>query len=534
MDEKEYGENKTSWSSFRKEILEKPIYFICCIFIIMLSFLFDLTNRTVGVDDLARPIYFGDSKECIAATRWGQPLWACLLSDTEFAPFIDKFLSILFLLAGAILFSLILYQYFSHSIHKLLLCTMFSCLYISFPLINEIWNYNGVNTNFTGNAMLAAVCILLLYNERSMFSRASVISSFLLSVVVSSYESGAFLYVSAVLSVILMDLVMKDRRQWLTNGVRYAVPLIGGLVLRFAIGFVLIFINRLQYAANGATEISWNIAENLPAQIAALLDNTFNCYFARGLIYFPILMFDIALAAGAAVFITAAVRKKNWTIILLYLLLCCSLFFQELVQGTLMPYRTAQPLQYFTAFAITIFLFFLSLTGKRFLLTISVILCCFLCYRQGVFLNRTFALNNQRSDNEAALAHNIGYRLKSMYDDKPVIFVGEPDLGKNIRYQLNESMSTIGGRIYKKLAVFFGWMHDINTVYETDIMSVLLWNSAAYYSQTMMGRYFSYYGYDIQVWDSNDTYPYKLIAIEGGMKPGEIRDMGDYLLVFLG
>lgn len=95
-------------------------------------------------------------------------------------------------------------------------------------------------------------------------------------------------------------------------------------------------------------------------------------------------------------------------------------------------------------------------------------------------------------------------------------------------------MSTIGGRIYKKLAGLFGWMHDINTVYETDIMSVLLWNSAAYYSQTMMGKYFSYYGYDIQTWSSNDIYPYKLIAIEGGMKPGEIRDMGDYLLVFLG
>lgn len=527
-------DSKALWKSFKNDILKRPVYWLSILFITLLSYLFDLTNRTVGVDDLARTIYFGDSKECIAATRWGQPFWAYLLSGKEYTPFIDKYASIIFLIISAILFSRILYRYFRRSGHKLLLCTLFSCLYISYPLINEIWNYNGVNADQAGNAVLAAVSILLLYDQKKLFSKETLICSLLLSVVVSSYESTAFLYISLVLSIVLMDLILEDRRQWVRNGFRYAIPLAGALILRYAIGFFLIWINRLHYEANGATEIAWNLAESIPAQLSLLLEHTLNLYFARGLIYFPITMFDIAIMAGTISFAAAAVKQKKFSVIIIFLLLCGSLFLQSLVQGAFMPYRTAQTLQYFTAFSITVFLFCLSLTGKQKLLNLFLIFTAYLCYRQGVFMNRTLALNNQRSDNEAALAHNIGYQLKSQFEDKPVIFVGNLDLGNHINRQLNESMSTIGGRIYKKIAAYLGWPYHLNTVYGTNIIPIFIWNTGAYYSQDMMGKYFSYYGYDIQTWPSNDVYEYKMIAVEEGMKPFEIRDMGSYLLVFLG
>lgn len=151
--------------SFRKNILVKPVYWISIGFITCLSFLFDLTNRTVSIDDLARPYYGSDGKAMLASTRWGIQVWNDILSFTEFTPFIDKYIAIVFFVLAAILFSRLFYIYFQNNQYTLALCTIFSCLYISYPLINEIWNYNGANAVLGGNAILVSVSMLILYNS---------------------------------------------------------------------------------------------------------------------------------------------------------------------------------------------------------------------------------------------------------------------------------------------------------------------------------------------------------------------------------
>ena len=57
----------------------------------------------------------------------------------------------------------------------------------------------------------------------------------------------------------------------------------------------------------------------------------------------------------------------------------------------------------------------------------------------------------------------------------------------------------------------------------------------------MLKNYMSYYGFDITVLeDLSDEEEkklkgyYELIAKEEGMKPLEIKDMGDYIMVYLG
>ena len=57
--------------SFRKNILSKPFYWVCIGFVSCLSYLFDMVNRTLSVDDLSRSFYVGKEKAMIASTRWG-------------------------------------------------------------------------------------------------------------------------------------------------------------------------------------------------------------------------------------------------------------------------------------------------------------------------------------------------------------------------------------------------------------------------------------------------------------------------------
>ena len=63
----------------------------------------------------------------------------------------------------------------------------------------------------------------------------------------------------------------------------------------------------------------------------------------------------------------------------------------------------------------------------------------------------------------------------------------------------------------------------------------------AFNGQVMIQKYLSYYGFDINVLsDLSDEEEdklkgyYELIAKEENMKPFDIKDMGDYILVYLG
>ena len=145
--------------SFKEDILKKPLYWTAIGFTVCLSFFFDLANRTLSVDDLSRPYYIGENKTMIASTRWGMQVWNDIFASNEYVPFADKFMGVIFLILGGIIFSRLFYIYFKNCHYKLVLCTLFSCLYISFPLINEIWSYNGANMMVTGNAMIVAISI---------------------------------------------------------------------------------------------------------------------------------------------------------------------------------------------------------------------------------------------------------------------------------------------------------------------------------------------------------------------------------------
>ena len=528
-------EKRNLWLDFNNNIIKKPVYWLCVMFMVTLSYFFDLANRTVSIDDLSRTLYIGDGNRMIMGTRWGKTLWLRLLTNCEYTPFIDKFLGIIFFLASAVLFSRTLYIYFFDNRYKLTLITLFSCFYVSYPLINEIWNYNDSNVVLAANSVVVAWALLYLRDGERIFDKKTWISSVLLSIVASSYESSVFLYISAVLSIVLMDYILFGKKNWLLNGLRYAVPLVLAVALRFLIGFGLIKIMGLKYQSNGATEIAWGSEGSFFSQFVSMLRNTLDFYGLRCLIYFPITVFVIAALLGLITMIVFAVKRKSAVICLIGVLLYISLFFQSLLQGTMMPYRTAQTLQYFCAFSFTMFLYLLTFTKRRANLTVCLILLSYLCYRQGVFMNRALALNNQRSDNEAAIARDIGSRLKSMYDNgKTVIFVGNLDIGEYINAQMRQNNDTIGGFLYHKIAAHLGWAPDIRKVYQTNINSVMIWSEYAHNGQRLMGQYFSYLGYDIKVLNNNDIYKYWLIAIQEEMKPLEIRDMGEYILVFLG
>ncbi|MBQ6342957.1 MAG: hypothetical protein IJI41_07545 [Anaerolineaceae bacterium] len=204
-----------------------------------------------------------------------------------------------------------------------------------------------------------------------------------------------------------------------------------------------------------------------------------------------------------------------------------------------MPYRTAQTIQYFTCISLTMTGFALTFLKKKELAIIFFVVTGYISYRQAAFLNKTLALNNQRSDNEAALVYDIGTRLKTYDTKKPVIFTGAISLGDFVERQSKPNQKTIFGYLYRKIAIHMNWDYNMTKIYSTDVNSLLNWNIMAFKSQRLMGEYFSYYGFDIQTldqmtWRTHNDYLKQAVDTTGELHPLEILDLGDILLVYLG
>ena len=120
---------------------------------------FSMLNRTISIDDLTKDLYIGRGQKMLAGTRWGMELWHNVLGVTQVTPFIEKFFGVLFLMMAATLVSCIFYLLGGKS-KCIMRYTILSVLLITYPLINEIWEYSGANMIVACNLCIVAGTVL--------------------------------------------------------------------------------------------------------------------------------------------------------------------------------------------------------------------------------------------------------------------------------------------------------------------------------------------------------------------------------------
>lgn len=168
----------------------------------------------------------------------------------------------------------------------------------------------------------------------------------------------------------------------------------------------------------------------------------------------------------------------------------------------------------------------------------GIALLLFITWRQAAHLHRFLALNNQRYDNEAAVMQQIGYTLSTEYDtSKPLIFVGDFSNGDAL-YRITHDMGeTRQGRLYRRIRQRIDGTETWKSpaLVQTTVSSAIDWYHWEFDGQ-LMGQFLAYFGYDFDVpaLSRTDLEPYNAEAAELGMKPFQILDRGDYLLICLG
>ena len=527
-------------NAYINEVVCKSVFYIPFVLSIIISYGFTLFNRTVFIDDMAQDVYYGPYDHKLKALRWGQYITDRIFSTVKFTPFLNRFIGLLFLIVTVVLFGAILY-YFDKKKDDIWKYSVFSGIFISYPLITEFFGFFEALTIPLQFAIVSfALFYQVLHKERSI--KDHIFIGILLSFVMAGYESLIFAYITEVFIVLFIEYVLNDdgnhkTKDWIIEGFSYAIPLFIALILKYVIGYLILFVTGLEYARDGNTSIHWISDGILPTLIRVLFNGYF--YVLRGLSFLPITVFVITLFA----FIIIAVRHQRSSrhSLLISFFLLASLFFLSILQGDYLGYRQCQSLHLFVAyvFYVTFDEIYNEHFGRLSKRNVLIFVSLFLILRQRICTHVLFALDNQRSDNEAYVVQNIGYRLYSEFDtSKTVIFCGLYDMGEFINSQIYPDENSIGGRIEEYLKDKYGYSHiNVPFTQNDNIFSTLNWAHFPFYGQTMYKNVFSYYGYDINVLSSisyEKVKEYTKFAEDNGMKTFEIRDFGDYILVYLG
>lgn len=530
--------------NFNCKIANKTNYYLPVIMASFISYIFSVTNRTVSLDSLSAN-YYGNPKSeygFIAAKRWGFNIYVRLFSSKNVPPFLDRFMGVLFLLAAAYFLGVLLFRLTqSDNIWIYSLCASF---FVSYPLINEIWEYEQADGYISLNFLLAILAVLYHITSAKNRIKRTAVEMFILIPVAAGYESGVFAYISLVLLVLTIQILQSDGKygfsSFISEGFSYAWPLLVAVITKYIIGYLFIALYKVDSIIQGASDLYWG-TDSAANIIKSVICQDIYCYVVRGSSYLPIAEFVLAFVLTLCVLLFSKVNNKALAI-LSFLLAYISTFLQSVVQGTVTPYRAAQSVHIYAAMSVFLFSYILLGDIKTKKLRVAyLILAFFIIFRQSVFLGQVLALNNQRSENEASIARQLGYDITTKYDSsKKVVFVGVYHISDWVSTQFTVKQGSLSWEIDNTARKMLGMEEIGDFCYiGTNIQSYLSWGARAVYvmGQQHVKWFFSYFGYDINVLEDmtyEEKQAFEKIRDDLEMQPLQIEDIGEYILVNLG
>ena len=529
---------------FWNNIGRKKSYWVSVLFFSISTYGYSIFSRTIGIDDLASDIYIGSGHVMIAAGRWGMVLWNKLAAIPRLSPASDRMLATLFLMVAGILLSGLFY----HIHHELkngafvYKYTVLSCCLITYPILGEIWEYSGANYMSTGGMLISILTCFYLLTRRTVGIKEILAAGVMMTLPMSSYEAGVLFYITLVCGLLFYQFCVQGEKnrtsQYWKNTIIYAAPLVIALFLRWGIGNLLRMILGVEKVHNGATSITWGNAPFLDVLRKVIIDTVLN-YVVNGIVYLPITVFLLAelFLIGYSVFLT--IKKRSGMVLAGGLLLGLSVFIMPLIQGAFLQYRTAIPLSVLVSFSAFLLMESLAEQGSVIKKVLVSGLALYLIWVQSAYLNSELALNNQRSENEMRTMSIIAQKILSTDTNKPVVFIGEYDMGDYIRQAKKDYSDTLQGKLYEKAIdafknrfgdYYYTFFH-LTEFPDSNVNSVINYSISV---NGMMTRYLSYLGYDIQIVDRIDNPEAVAFAEEivrqNSMGSYDVLETEDYII----
>lgn len=478
--------------------LNQKVYVIPLCLSALLAYGFGIVHPAIGIDDTAVELYLQDGLEVVMG-RWTMFLLNKAFHMAQFAPFLLEVAGVLLLMLAATLFCVLLKRIWDVRT-GILGYTLFSCVFVTCPIIGEVYIYyfhDGIGVGYC----MTALSLLLFHGAMEAEGRAKRIK-FLQSllavwVAVGCYESFLVLYILGIITLLFVE-GMADRQRLTFRNV--AGNLLAGAVLAAACvamrSVMIQLMTRLfDFSAVEGLKPQRSILEMSRARwgewgwerTKMLLKRFWLVYHVNALVYFPVSVYETAICFFGALSVWLAARRKNIWYPVLFVGMYVTPLLLTLVEASVTQYRSCQYMPFFTAGAA--FCAY-QLLQRWFRIKpvgyLAGILAGMLVFNQASFMNQGFYEDYMKYENTKETLFAVAQEIRSRYGySTPVIFTGHYEVPISLR---------------ERYYVSFGSEEFARIAGITDLVDVHL-----------KEKYYSGYGYSFA---GEAEYPFILWALD--------------------
>lgn len=573
-----------SWTEDFAAFWKNKFYAVSLALTAVFSYGFMVTHHTVGIDDTPYALYFEDGLAAIVG-RWVMFLINKAAHISDFAPFLTDLAGVLIFMAGVTVWCVLLKRIFLDKI-PMYGYILFACLFLSNPLISEVYTYylhNGVAAGylFCGVSLCFFLegCVRFGGKKAGFDGKPFLLwlgSALCLWVAMGCYESFMIVYLVGV-CIALCSLRMNRGRgrreaskkcegETCEAAVR-VIPALCAAALIAVVGIILrsvmiLLVTRVfgleslrdEAVQRSLTEMAgWLFKEGAFSELGMILKRVFVMYGVFGYAYYPIKIYVAACICALLVSLWRAIRCRDPWILVLAIGSITASYLLVFVEGKATLYRSAQFLPLFCAWGLLLAVFAVGravewMKGKKIrgklglihLLTAAAL--AVVVWNQCTDMNKWFYVDYLKYEDAKNTMNQIAYELEKNFDtSKPVVFTGTYSIPKSI---IGDAYVDYGSETYFKMLRLTSLVDEhllekFNRDYgvwvaQTPSLSVLDWGRYAFDNDEELVRFFSMHGHELKPlldekeYGKAEEYSLKLPSFP---EEGAIVDMGEYIIV---
>ncbi|MCR4563502.1 MAG: glucosyltransferase domain-containing protein [Clostridiales bacterium] len=528
-------------SDLHKRIKNLP-YTFSLIICALAAWGFFLTNEIIGVDALSGDRY--SNGVLLGQNRLTGTIVSKFLSlgnGGNLDSYISNFIGIVLFMLGIAMICVVLERvYKPKSVVPLII---FSCLYITYPLMLEWFAFGGMLSSGICTALIAISLNML--SCKTGLLKGIIIPSLLLAAVLSSYEAFLLPFVTLTALILILAVRYKDEKQSVVfkTGIKFALSLMLGILIKINTGFIIQAFLDVETNYNADKASNWLFDGTMKTFVESFrifFDSVLASWVAKSFCYGPITIISVFVLIGIIVFVAQFVKIKKPILILLYGILYLSVFAFTIYRCKLMACRMEQAFPAFIAAISYLILLGIYKPDKKKIYAFAVTAFALLTVVQCSCSSYWTHVEYNRFTEEKQVAVNIASDIRSNYGiSKPVVFIGKYNLSEKITNNSIMKENSVPRKIYDKMNERFSEVSaDGNyKIPDTLARSYLAWGVTAFgEAGTENYKFFNYINCpltpctDAQYEDALKNHS----DIPGYPNKGYIFDAGDYLVVNLG
>lgn len=513
-----------------KKFLLNPLYIFPVLISTILCYAYYLAHETVTIDSLSSDRYYHGL--LVAQGRLTATIIENYLGFEHLPIAVENIIGLICFILGATVFCIIFDKAKPQS--NVLPYTFSTCLYITFPLMNEYFMFKGSVLTTGGSILLVSFALYFALKIKNLIA-SILISSVFIFFAYSWYESFILVYIGAVfLLLILLADGQKSQKELFFNGFWLAPTIFLGFSLEEIISNAIINLCNITQDNNNAVGTAWLSSS---ATLKSFFYDFIYSFVSKIFCYAPFTILFIFLAVAFVLMILQTKSTKKPILIFFYFGLALTVFFLSIYRGTESAYRTEQGIPFYIG-AITLLLSskIINSNGKKALKIIASLSLVIILTVQICSSNYWYHVNVLRDKEEKQVVCNIAKDLEKYDKNKPVIFIGYYQLSNNIEDKYTVKKDSVAGRIInytsKKAKKSYTY-----TACQTSISSYISWSIYSFSSANVeLKKFFNSCGYDFKL-GTNEQFKEatkKYINIPSYNDSGYILDAGDYIVVKVG